>query len=154
MKIIGYIVSILIAQGAGLIGSIFTANTVSTWYTTLNKPFINPPSWLFGPVWITLYALMGTSAYLIWQVKETPGAKMALIFYGIQLILNAVWSILFFGIKNPQVAFFEIIFLLISIIITTILFWKINPVAGALMVPYILWVSFASYLNYQIWTLN
>jgi benzodiazapine receptor len=154
MKIIGVIVSIIIAQMAGAIGSFFTSSSVGTWYATVNKPSFNPPSWIFGPVWITLYALMGISSYLVWQARELPGAKIALWFYGIQLALNALWSILFFGMKNPGLAFAEIIILLISIIITTVLFWRISPLAGALMIPYILWVSFASILNYNIWQLN
>jgi benzodiazapine receptor len=154
MKIIGVLVSIFIAQSAGLIGSIFTSSSVNTWYQTLKRPVLNPPSWVFGPVWITLYTLMGISSYLVWQQRDLPGAKTALWFYGIQLALNALWSILFFGLKSPGLAFGGIVILLVTIIITTVLLWKINPWAGALMIPYIVWVSFASYLNYSIWTLN
>jgi len=154
MKIIYAFISILIAQGAGAIGSVFTRSSVSTWFTTLAKPAWNPPSWLFAPVWITLYALMGVASYLVWEQKDVPGAKMALYFYGAQLALNALWSIIFFGLKNPGFAFAEILILLILIIITTVLFWRINAWAGILMIPYILWVSFATFLNYNIWQLN
>jgi len=155
------IISIVIAQAAGIIGSIFTVSSVNGWYTTLVKPVLNPPSWLFGPVWTILYTLMGIASYLVWSsyAKATDGQvkeqiKLALIIYGVQLGLNALWSILFFGLKQPGFAFAEIIVLLIFIIMTTILFWRISPLAGALMIPYIAWVSFASYLNFTIWQLN
>jgi tryptophan-rich sensory protein len=154
MKFITTIISILIAEGAGIIGSVFTAGSVKSWYLTLAKPSWNPPSWVFGPVWTTLYALMGIAAALVWKQRDLPQAKLALWVYGIQLALNMLWSILFFGLKNPGLAFAEIIILLIFILITTVLFWQINPWAGALMIPYIAWVSFASYLNYTIWQLN
>lgn len=154
MKIVSLLVSIGIAQLAGVIGSIFTANTVKTWFLDLTKPVWNPPSWLFGPVWITLYTLMGIAAYIIWQNRGDFDIKLAISFYGGQLVLNTLWSIIFFGLKNPGLAFMEIIVLLVLILITTILFWRINTVAGALMIPYILWVLFAAFLNYNIWQLN
>lgn len=154
MKIITAIVSIAIAQTAGIIGSFFTAQSVRTWYATLAKPDWNPPSWVFGPVWISLYTLMGISAFLVWENKNASGTKTALVFYAIQLALNALWSILFFGIKNPALAFAEILVLLLFILITTFLFWKIDYRAGILLLPYIAWVSFASFLNYNIWKLN
>jgi len=154
MNIISLIVSIAIAQGAGIIGSIFTVVSVKTWYLDIVKPEWNPPSWIFGPVWITLYTLMGIAAYLIWQMREVEGAKLALVVYGIQLALNALWSVLFFGLKNPGLAFAEILVLLVFIIATTILFWKINTWAGVLLLPYLAWASFATFLNYTIWQLN
>lgn len=154
MKIISLVISILIAQTAGLIGSFSTASSVRTWYVELSKPSWNPPSWLFGPVWITLYAMMGIAAHLIWQQRSIPGAKLALWIYVIQLALNALWSILFFGMKNPGLALIEIIILLVFILLTTFLFWKISPWAGILMLPYIGWVSFATFLNYTIFKLN
>jgi len=154
MKFIPAIVSILIAQAAGIIGSFFTASSVRTWFVDLVKPAWNPPSWLFGPVWITLYTLMGLSAYIVWQNRDVPGAKLALSIYAVQLALNALWSILFFGLRNPGLAFLEIIVLLVFIIVTTVLFWKINTWAGVLLLPYIAWVSFATFLNYSIWQLN
>jgi len=133
---------------------VFTVSSVKGWYTTLVKPAWNPPSWLFAPVWTILYTLMGIASYLIWRKSNMPGAKTAFAFYGAQLVLNALWSILFFGLKQPGWAFAEIIVLLIFIIITTILFWRIRPLAGALMIPYITWVSFASFLNFTLWRLN
>lgn len=154
MRVFPIIVSILIAQAAGIIGAAFTTASVATWYTEIAKPTWNPPNWIFGPVWISLYTLMGIAAFLVWRKKDTSGAKFALCIYGIQLALNALWSILFFGLKNPGLAFVEIIILFIFIIITTILFWRINPSAGILMIPYIAWVFFAGFLNYTIWLLN
>jgi len=154
MKIITLIISIFVAQLAGIIGSVFTLASVPTWYQDLVKPVWNPPSWIFGPVWIILYVLMGIAAYLVWQQKDVAGAKLALSIYGVQLVFNALWSIIFFGLKNPGFAFIEIIVLLGLIIITTILFWRINTWAGILFLPYILWTSFAVFLNYIIWQLN
>jgi translocator protein len=154
MKIITLIISILIAQLAGIIGSVSTASSVRSWYLTLTKPTWNPPDWLFGPVWITLYTMMGVAAFLVWQQKDAPGAKLALWFYVIQLVLNSLWSILFFGLKNPGVAFVEIIILLGFILATAFFFWRIDPWAGALLLPYIAWVSFAAILNYTIFKLN
>lgn len=153
-KYLTLIISIAIAQSAGLIGSIFTVNSVNTWYTAVNKPSFNPPSWIFGPVWITLYTLMGIAAFLIWQKRKSKQAKIALGFYAIQLVLNSLWSILFFGQQNPGAAFIEIIFLLIFILLTTIFFYKENKLAGILFLPYLAWVGFASILNYNIWLLN
>ena len=150
-----WIVSILIAQLAGVVGSFFTMPSVAGWYQTINKPSWNPPGWLFGPVWISLYTLMGIAAYLVWQKRDLGQAvKSALIVYGIQLALNSLWSILFFGLKNPGLALAEILVLLAMIVVTMILFYKIRPVTLWLLLPYVLWVSFASFLNYTIWSLN
>lgn len=154
MKIITIFISILIAQSAGGIGSFFTASSVKSWYVDLIKPSLNPPSWVFGPVWLTLYTLMGIAAALIWQKRDRSYAKWGLCFYGIQLVLNTFWSILFFGMKNPLAALIDIILLLVLIIVATIFFWRVNVWAGVLMLPYILWVSFATYLNYSIWMMN
>lgn len=154
MQILAAFISILIAQAAGAIGSFFSVSSISSWYINIVKPEWNPPSWIFGPVWIFLYSLMGIASYLVWQQRSLPGAKTALIVYGVHLVFNALWTILFFGLKNPGLAFAEIIVLLLLIIITTILFWRINSTAGILMLPYIAWVLFASYLSYTIWQLN
>ena len=154
MHLLPTLISIGIAQLAGIVGSVFTASSVREWYPTMVKPDWNPPSWLFGPVWITLYTLMGIAAAMIWRQRELPEAKLALWVYGIQLVLNALWSILFFGLKNPALAFAEILILLTLIIVTAVLFYKINHTAGLLMLPYIAWVAFASFLNYTLWQLN
>ena len=154
MNSIYALVSICIAQMAGIIGSVFTVSSVNGWYTTLVKSTLNPPSWVFGPAWVTLYTLMGLAAYLVWRKRHLPGAKLALTWYGVQLVLNALWSVLFFGLQQPGLAFAEIVALLACIVVTSVLFWRVSPLAGALMIPYIAWVAFASYLNVSIWLLN
>lgn len=148
------IVSILIAQSAGIIGSIFTTDAIPTWYATLTKPPWNPPSWLFGPVWITLYTLIGLAAYLIWQTKKSTQRTTALRLYAVHLVLNTLWSILFFGLQNPLIAFIEIIFLWILILLVILKFYSLRPLAGIILLPYLAWVSFASLLNATIWLLN
>ena len=149
------VVAIVITQLAGIIGSLFTFSAIPTWYATLTKPELNPPSWVFGPVWTTLYVLMGVSVFLIWQKGwERKDVKVALSVYGIQLVLNALWSIVFFGMQSPGLALVNIALLFISIFFTMVLFYKISRPAMYLLIPYILWVSFASYLNYAIYALN
>jgi tryptophan-rich sensory protein len=147
-------VSFFIAFSAGLIGSLFTAKSINAWYQFLNKPSFAPPNWLFAPAWTLLYLLMAIAAFLIWQKRKEFPSQIALRFYFIQLILNALWSIIFFGLHNPGWAFLEIVFLWIFILLTLIKFYKINKTAGWLLVPYLLWVSFASILNCAVWMLN
>ncbi len=142
------LLSILLCEGAGLIGSIFTFNSVTSWYPTLVKPFFNPPSWVFGPVWTILYILMGVSLFLVWD------KKVNLKWFWIQLVLNALWSIVFFGLKSPSLAFAVIILLWISIFHTIGAFGKINKTAAYLLWPYLAWVSFALLLNLSIVILN
>lgn len=124
------------------------------WYELIIKPDWNPPGWIFGPVWTILYTMMAISAWMIWKKSGFDGAKTALSFFFIQLFLNGLWSQLFFGQQEIGWAFAEIIVLLITIIFTTLYFFKQSKLAGWLMVPYILWVTFATYLNYTIWILN
>lgn len=154
MQYLALVISIVLAQLAGVFGSLFTASSVKTWYPTLNKSSANPPSWLFAPVWIALYTLIGIAAYLIWQRRDVPGAKLALSIYAIQLLFNAAWSMIFFGFKQPALAWFEIMLLLLLVMISCYLFCKIRLSAAILLLPYLLWVSFAAYLNYMIWQLN
>ena len=142
------ILSIGICLGAGILGSFFTTSAIPTWYQTLNKPFFSPPNWIFAPVWTTLYILMGISLYLVWQKK-----KVASVFW-IQLFLNTVWSMIFFGIKNPGLALVEIVVLWVAIFLTIKAFYKINKLAGQLLLPYLIWVSFAFILNFSIVILN
>lgn len=148
------LISILIALSAGFIGSFFTTPSIASWYAFINKPSFSPPNWLFAPVWTLLYILMAIAAFLIWQKRDNLQTKPALMFYGIQLVLNTLWSIIFFGMKNPGLAFLEIIFLWLFILITLIKFYKINKTAGLLFIPYILWVSFALILNFAVWMIN
>jgi tryptophan-rich sensory protein len=132
---------------------VFTTSSIPTWYASLIKPSFNPPNWIFGPVWTTLYLLMGISLYLVW-IRGAKKNRTALIWFGSQLALNSIWSILFFGLKSPLSAFIEIIFLWITILITIIYFYKTSKPAAYLLIPYILWVSFAAVLNISIVILN
>jgi len=149
------ILAIAICELAGIIGTIFTVPAISGWYSTLQKPLLNPPNWLFGPVWITLYALMGIAAFLVWQVGwQKKEIRIALGIFTVQLLLNTLWSIVFFGLQSPLWALINIVVLWLAIIATMMSFYKISKPAMYLLVPYLLWVSFASYLNYSIWILN
>jgi translocator protein len=154
-KILKILAFVLICQLAGIIGSLFTFSAIPEWYAFLEKPEFAPPNWLFGPVWITLYAMMGISAYLIaekgWKTEEV---RIALAVFGLQLGLNTLWSIVFFGMHSPLGGLMVIFALLASILATIALFWKLSRVAATMLVPYVLWVSFASLLNYFIWALN
>jgi len=149
------IFAVVVCELAGVVGSVFTVPSIAAWYANLAKPNFAPPSWIFAPVWTTLFALMGVSAFLIWKRGlEGKGVKIALgIFIG-QLVLNVLWSIIFFGLRNPFGAFVEIIFLWLAILATISAFSKISKLAAWLLVPYILWVSFAAYLNFAVWNLN
>lgn len=148
-------VFVLACLAAGFIGSFFTREGIQAWYVFLKKPGIAPPDWVFGPVWTTLYVLMGISAYLAWEKgRDKSETKAAMILFALQLVLNTVWSLLFFGMRNPFYAFIEIVFLWLAIAASIIAFYKISKKAALLMVPYILWVSFASLLNYLIWQMN
>lgn len=149
------IISLALPQLAGLIGSIFTTSAIPVWYATLQRPSFSPPNWIFGPVWITLYVLMGISVYLVWQkIEVNKKAKRAMLFFWIHLFFNASWSIIFFGFQNPGLAFVNIIIIWFFIIVLMIKFWQINKWSTHLLIPYLLWVSFASILNFFIWYLN
>jgi translocator protein len=154
IKWIKLIVSLLICQLAGVIGSLFTASSIPTWYATLNKPSFNPPNWIFAPVWISLYVLMGISFYLIWIKSDIPNFGLLMSVFIFQLVLNAFWTIIFFGLKSPLFAFIEIVVLWIAILFCIILFYKVSKISSVLLIPYILWVSFASILNFALWKLN
>jgi benzodiazapine receptor len=148
-NVIKFLVSIIVCQLAGGIGSIFTANSVGTWYADLIKPSFSPPNWLFAPVWILLYFLMGISLFLVWSK-----GKRGLPIFFIQLVVNAFWSIAFFGLKSPLFGLIVIIILWVLILLTIIKFFKISKLAAWLLIPYIAWVTFATILNFSIWILN
>jgi len=147
--------SLGVCQAAGIVGSIYTLQSVKWWYPTLTKPPFNPPAWIFGPVWSLLFILMGYALYLVWNKGlKKKGVTDAVAIFGVQLILNVVWSYLFFGLRNPSLALFEIIVLWGAILATTLKFGKIDRSAAYLLIPYLLWVGFASYLNLAIVLLN
>ncbi len=155
VKIYMLILFILNCLGVGWAGSqVSPGNGSSQWYEQLNKPDWNPPGWLFGPVWTTLYIIMAIAAWRIWKKSGFSDGVTELSVFTLQLILNGLWSFLFFGLQNPGLAFIEIIMLLGTIIFTTWLFFQKDRIAGWLMVPYILWVSFAAVLNRTIWLMN
>jgi translocator protein len=149
------IFAIVVCELAGFVGAIFTMPSVTTWYATLNKPTLNPPAWVFGPVWTTLFALMGIAAFLVWKKGlYRKDVKIAIVIFVVQLVLNTMWSIIFFGMHSPQGALIEIVCLWLAILATIVAFYKVSKSAAWLLVPYILWVSFAMYLNYAVWSLN
>ena len=154
-KILKLVISVLVCQGAAVVGSLFTSPAITGWYASLQKPSFNPPNWVFAPVWTLLFLLMGVSLYLIWSKGlESKKVKTAVLVFSIQLVLNIFWSILFFGLQSPLYAFCEIIILWLAILITIITFYKISKPAAYLLLPYILWVSFAAVLNFSILILN
>ncbi|MFB0559272.1 MAG: TspO/MBR family protein [Dehalococcoidales bacterium] len=153
--ILKLITSLVVCQCAGLIGSAFTVAAIQTWYATLEKPPFTPPNWLFAPAWFTLYLLMGIAAFIIWRKGLTqPGVKSALIIFAVQLVLNALWSVAFFGLESPLAGVIVIVALWIAILFTILWFHQLSTVAGILLLPYILWVSFAAVLNISILILN
>jgi benzodiazapine receptor len=148
---------IVICQAAGFIGSFFTNMSVSTWYLSLAKPWFTPPGWLIGLVWFILFVLMGVSMFFIWRNNlrlNNPPIKNAIVLFGVQLIVNVLWSAIFFGLRSPIAGLGAIAALWILILVTIIMFWRVSRDAALLLVPYILWVSFAAYLNYTVWVLN
>jgi len=153
-KTVKFIISIIICQLAGLLGAFFTFDSVNTWYKTLNAPFFNPPSWVFGPVWTFLYILMGISFFIIWTQNKTVARKRAIQLFLFQLVLNSLWSPLFFGLKSPLIAFIEIVILWFAIVATFLSFKVVSKPAAYLLVPYLLWVTFATALNFSFMVLN
>jgi tryptophan-rich sensory protein len=147
--------SVIVCLLAGMIGSIFTMPKILTWYATLAKPEFAPPNWVFGPVWTTLFVLMGISLYLIWNKgAKDKNVKMAIYVFAVQLALNILWSFLFFGLESPFYGFVGIAVLWAAIAATMWKFYGIDKKAAYLLMPYIAWVSFASLVNYAVWMLN
>jgi translocator protein len=151
---IGLCVFIGACFGAGAIGSWFTAASVRSWYLTLLKPPGTPPGWVFGPVWSALYVLMGTAAWLVWRQRSSADITSAVALFFFQLALNTTWSFLFFGLRQPGLALFEILTLLAAIIATMAAFAQLSQLACWLMTPYVGWVLYATFLNFGIWRLN
>jgi translocator protein len=148
-------IAILIPLLVGGTASFFTASGVDGWYAVANKPWFNPPNWIFAPVWTTLYIMIGIALFLVWKSDADKSIKQtAIILFAVQLTLNFFWSLIFFKMQQPGWAFAEIIVMWLMILLTIIWFGKISSTAAWLLVPYICWVSFASVLNYAIWKLN
>lgn len=172
------LLSIIVCEFAGVIGAFFTTPAIGSWYKNLNKPSFNPPSWIFGPVWTILFVLMGVSLYLVWiknwKIKNkiiSDGKKSwntlsdkflsgkwqkanIILIFAVQLVLNILWSFIFFAAHSPVWAFFELLMLWFAILFTIINFYRVCQTAAILLIPYILWVSFAGILNYFLWILN
>ena len=152
-KLLGLVVS---TEAVGVLGAVWTAQSVKTWYPTLNKPSFRPPNWVFGPVWTTLYAMMAVAMFTVSERREADPAvlRAAKILWGVQLLLNLLWSYLFFGRRSPLAGLVEIVMLWVAIVATIVAFAKVSRGAALLMVPYLLWVSFASFLTFEIWRRN
>lgn len=177
-NILKLIISILICESAGILGSFFTMPALKTWYASLTKPSFNPPDAVFAPVWTVLFLLMGISLYLVWsknfhiEVKAAEAERKtwnplsrklftgswreenAVAIFILQLLLNVLWSVIFFGLKSPGMAFSEILMLWFAILYTIVNFYRISKAAGLILLPYLLWVTFAAVLNLYIWLLN
>jgi benzodiazapine receptor len=155
VAILKLLVCVAVCQGAGILGSIFTARNIETWYEGLARPAIAPPNWVFAPVWTTLFLLMGVSIFIVWAVGRGRGSTgLTVGLFAFQLALNILWSFLFFGLRSPGAAFVEILFLWLAILLTVVVFFRTSKAAGILLLPYLLWVAFASVLNFAFWRLN
>lgn len=145
---------ILLCEGAGIFGSIFTITKIPTWYEGLTRPGIAPPNWVFGPVWTTLYFLMGISLYIVLQERGRVQTGYAIGIFSVQLILNASWSYFFFGLESTFLGFVSILLVLAAVILTVSAFFRVSRRAALLLIPYLCWVSFATLVAYQLWMLN
>jgi translocator protein len=154
-SVIRFVISLLACLAAGGIGSLFTFKAIPTWYRGLQKPAFTPPNQAFGPVWTALYVLMAVSVFLIWQPGLSSGnSLLAFTLFWVQLVFNALWSVVFFGLKSKGGGVIIIILLWLLILATIVASFRVSGWAGALLVPYIIWVSIASYLNIGVWLLN
>jgi benzodiazapine receptor len=153
-KILKFIASLAVPFIAGAIGSLATFPNISSWYMSLEKPFFNPPNWLFGPVWTILYVFMGISLYLFWTSTSKGDKTKAFIAFGVQITLNTLWSVFFFGLHSPVGGLIIILGLLVALAMTIRYFWKFSKVGSYLLVPYLLWTTFATVLNISIVVLN
>lgn len=153
-RVLSFWLSIALTMAVSVIGGLATAHSVDSWYAGLNKPSFNPPNWVFAPVWTMLYLLMAIAAWRIYLGPESRSRRAALALYGAQLALNLGWSLIFFGLRSPFPAMLELALLLMAIVGTAVLFWRLDRPAGLLLVPYALWSAFAFALNLEIWRLN
>jgi benzodiazapine receptor len=151
LGLFAFIILCLAVSGAG---GVITATSVDTWYQALEKPPFNPPDWVFAPVWTALCILMGIAAWRVWRLRTFKAARAAFSVFGVQLCLNLAWSFLFFGLQRIDLALVEIVILLCAIVTNTIMFWRVERLAGLLFVPYAAWVACATILNVSLWLLN
>jgi translocator protein len=151
---VGLAVALVVCFAAAGVGSVVTAPAIPVWYAGLNKPAWTPPNWLFGPVWTLLYFAMAVAAWLVWRARGFGGAAVPLGLFALQLALNPLWSFLFFGLRSPGAALFEIVLLWLSILATALAFRRASATAALLLLPYLLWVTYAAALNFQIWRAN
>lgn len=149
-----FLVFLLVVFAAASVGGFFTAPGVRDWYPLLRKPWWTPPAWVFGPVWTALYLSIAAAGFVAWRRSGFAGAKGAMLLFALQLVLNACWSWIFFGLRQPGWAFAEIVVLWGSILAAAIALYRVSRPAGWLFVPYLLWVTFAAVLNFEIWRLN
>lgn len=152
MKILRLFIFIIIAFLPSVSGVVVKTGE---WYTTLIKPVLNPPGWVFGPVWTVLYLLIGISGWLAWEKRQLgTGSRSAFVFYSVQLAFNVLWTIFFFGLHQPLLALCDLLAMWVFVLLNIIYFWRIRPASGILLIPYIMWISFAGYLNFALWWLN
>jgi benzodiazapine receptor len=152
--ILALVLFVGLCLGVGGLGGAVTAESVNTWYPTLNKPSFNPPNWIFGPVWTTLNILMGVAAWRIWRAADRDTARGPLAVFALQLAVNLGWSVAFFGLRNPGLAVIVVLALDLLVLVTVLMFRRIDGLAAWLLVPYLAWISFATLLNVTIWRLN
>lgn len=149
------LVAVALPLAAGILGAFLTVDSVRDWYPSLVRPSFAPPSWVFGPVWTTLYVMMGVASWMVWRTGAgTPEVRGALVIYGVQLALNFAWSPLFFGLRQPALALVDIVLLLGLVAWTVVRFYRVSKPAGWLLIPYLGWVAFATVLNAGFWWLN
>jgi len=151
---VAFMAILALCLAVSALGALATASSVNTWYPTLAKPSFNPPNWVFAPVWSALYFMMAIAAWRIWRKPGPTRARKALVLFCVQLALNLIWSLVFFGLRNIGAALGEIVILLIAILATAAAFWRHDRLAGMLFVPYAAWVSYATVLNAALWRLN
>jgi tryptophan-rich sensory protein len=152
--ILGLAAFLVLCLAVAGIGGAVTSTSVGNWYQNLQKPPFNPPDWVFAPVWTTLYVFMAIAGWRVWRLRQPEVGRRALLVFVLQLALNLCWSFLFFGFQQIGLALVEVVILLLAIVANTVLFWRIDRLAGALFVPYALWVAYASALNAALWWLN
>lgn len=152
--VLGLVFFLIVCLAVSGIGGAITATSVGTWYQALEKPFFNPPDWVFAPVWTALYVMMAIAGWRVWRRARFEARWTALSVFALQLGLNLTWSFLFFGLQRIDLALVEIVILLLAIIANAVVFWRIERLAGALFVPYALWVAYATALNASLWLLN